>query len=71
MTGSHLDTPPDGGRFDGALGVVAAFDAVEAIAADGGARRGLEVVAFRLEEGCRFGRGVFGSRALRRHARAG
>ena len=64
MTGSHLDTPPDGGRLDGALGVVAALEAVEAIAADGGARRGVEVVAFRLEEGCRFGRGVFGSRAL-------
>jgi allantoate deiminase len=37
---------------------------VEAIAAGGRVRRGLEVVAFRLEEGCRFGRGVFGSRAM-------
>src|SRR5690349_17041325 len=27
--GSHLDTPPDGGRFDGALGVLAALDVVE------------------------------------------
>ena len=34
-SGSHLDTPPDGGRFDGALGVVAALDAAEAIAACG------------------------------------
>jgi hydantoinase/carbamoylase family amidase len=64
MAGSHLDTPPDGGRFDGALGVIAALEAVEAIAAGGGVRRPLEVVAFRLEEGCRFGRGVFGSRAM-------
>jgi allantoate deiminase len=64
LSGSHLDTPPDGGRFDGALGVVAALDAVEAIASTGGARRTLAVVAFRLEEGCRFGRGVFGSRAM-------
>jgi allantoate deiminase len=63
-SGSHLDTPPDGGRFDGALGVLAALDAVEAIATAGGARRPLTVVAFRLEEGCRFGRGVFGSRAM-------
>ena len=63
-TGSHLDTPPDGGRFDGALGVIAAIDALEAIAAGGGARRTLTVVAFRLEEGWRFGRGVFGSRAV-------
>ena len=63
-TGSHLDTPPDGGRFDGALGVVAGIDALEAIAAGGGSRRTLTVVAFRLEEGWRFGRGVFGSRAV-------
>jgi allantoate deiminase len=63
-SGSHLDTPPDGGRFDGALGVVAALDAAEAIKRDGGAERTLAVVAFRLEEGPRFGAGCFGSRAL-------
>jgi allantoate deiminase len=50
--GSHLDTVPRGGRFDGALGVVAAIEAVEA--AGGGS-----AVAFRGEEvGC------IGSRAL-------
>jgi allantoate deiminase len=51
-TGSHLDTVPHGGRFDGALGVVAAIEAVE--------RAGTgSVVAFRGEEvGC------IGSRAL-------
>ena len=63
-SGSHLDTPPDGGRFDGALGVIAALDAVQTIAVAGAPRRDLNVVAFRLEEGCRFGRGVFGSRAM-------
>ena len=63
-SGSHLDTPFDGGRFDGALGVLAALDAAEAIQASGGAPRTLAVVAFRLEEGPRFGRGVFGSRAI-------
>jgi hydantoinase/carbamoylase family amidase len=62
-TGSHLDTPPDGGMFDGALGVVAGLDAAAAIGA-GSVRRTIAVVAFRLEEGCRFGRGVFGSRAM-------
>src|SRR3954454_7490578 len=59
-TGSHLDTPPDGGRFDGALGVVTGLDVAEAILASGGARRTIAAVAFRLEEGPRFGRGVFG-----------
>jgi len=51
-TGSHLDTVPQGGRFDGALGVVAAIEAVER------AGRGT-VVVFREEE-----RGCVGSRAL-------
>ena len=63
-SGSHLDTPPDGGRFDGALGVLAAVDALEAIGAAGGPPRTLAAVAFRLEEGWRFGRGCFGSRAV-------
>jgi allantoate deiminase len=49
-TGSHLDTPPDGGMFDGALGVVAGLDAAAAIGA-GSVRRTIAVVAFRLE-GC-------------------
>jgi hydantoinase/carbamoylase family amidase len=60
-TGSHLDTVPNGGRFDGALGVVAGLEAVERA---GRSRRTLTVVAFRDEEGWRFGRGCFGSRAL-------
>ena len=63
-SGSHLDTPPDGGRFDGALGTLLALDAAEAIAAGGPPRRTLAAMAFRLEEGPRFGVGCFGSRAL-------
>src|SRR3954469_5934942 len=51
-TGSHLDTVPEGGKFDGALGVVAAIEAVERTG------RGT-VVVFRDEE-----RGCAGSRAL-------
>lgn len=60
-TGSHLDSVPRGGRFDGALGVVAGLEAVERLGPQG---RTLTVVAFRDEEGWRFGRGCFGSRAL-------
>jgi len=63
-TGSHLDSVPDGGRYDGALGVVGGLEAVSLAAAAGPLERTLAVVAFRDEEGCRFGRGLFGSRAL-------
>jgi acetylornithine deacetylase/succinyl-diaminopimelate desuccinylase-like protein len=56
-TGSHLDTVPRGGRFDGALGVVAGIEAVQ-IAAQAGPERTLGVVVFRAEE-----TGCHGSRA--------
>jgi allantoate deiminase len=52
-TGSHLDTVPGAGRFDGTLGVVAGLEAVEALGLPG-----LGVVVFRDEE-----RGCAGSRA--------
>jgi acetylornithine deacetylase/succinyl-diaminopimelate desuccinylase-like protein len=45
--GSHLDSVPNGGRFDGVLGVLAGLEAVEQL---GAARRPLAVVAFRDEE---------------------
>jgi allantoate deiminase len=63
-TGSHLDSVPDGGRFDGALGVVAGIEALERLATRPGRLRSLAVVAFRDEEGWRFGRGFLGSLAL-------
>src|SRR4051794_15907706 len=59
-TGSHLDSVPNGGRFDGALGVVGGLEAVERL---GQRERALVVVAFRDEEGCS-GPGCRGSRAL-------
>ncbi len=62
-SGSHLDTVPSGGRFDGALGVVAALEAVAAVAADR-PEAPLAVVVFRDEEGWRFGQGCFGSRCV-------
>jgi allantoate deiminase len=57
-TGSHLDSVPHGGRFDGALGVVAGLEAVERVVASGPVERTLAVVAFRAEE-----TGCHGSRA--------
>jgi acetylornithine deacetylase/succinyl-diaminopimelate desuccinylase-like protein len=58
-TGSHLDSVPEGGRYDGALGVVAGLQAVEAI---GQSERTLGVVVFRDEE-----TGCHGSRWRARH----
>ncbi|MEK6607803.1 MAG: Zn-dependent hydrolase [Myxococcota bacterium] len=59
-TGSHLDTVPEGGRYDGAAGVVAAIAAIEAFGRDA-TRAPIEVVAFLGEEGSRFPRGTLGS----------
>ncbi|HEX5557061.1 MAG TPA: Zn-dependent hydrolase [Gaiellales bacterium] len=59
--GSHLDSVPRGGRFDGALGVVAALEAVSRLEPE---TRTVTVVAFRDEEGWRFGDGFLGSRAV-------
>lgn len=64
-TGSHLDTVPEGGQYDGALGVVSALMAVEELQRDGvRPLRPLAVVAFADEEGARFGTPTFGSRLL-------
>ena len=61
-TGSHLDSVPRGGWFDGPLGVYAALEAVEAIKESGlEPTRPLEVVSFTEEEGTRFGVGLLGS----------
>jgi allantoate deiminase len=65
VVGSHVDTVPSGGRFDGALGVVAAVHAVRLLQDEGFApKRPLWVVAFMDEEGTRFNSALFGSRAF-------
>ncbi len=62
VSGSHLDTQPAGGRFDGIYGVLAAFEVLEA-AADAGVvtRRPLEAVVWTNEEGSRFQPTTMGS----------
>ncbi len=63
--GSHLDSVPDGGAFDGPLGVVSALAAVDALRAEGlTPSRPLAVVCFGDEEGARFGIACAGSRLL-------
>jgi N-carbamoyl-L-amino-acid hydrolase len=65
VTGSHLDSVPDGGAFDGPLGVVSALAAIEALQAAGFTpRRPIGVVNFVDEEGARFGVACAGSRII-------
>ncbi|ACU54336.1 amidase, hydantoinase/carbamoylase family [Acidimicrobium ferrooxidans DSM 10331] len=65
VLGSHLDSVPRGGELDGPLGVFTAIAALDALLARGWRpRRPLAVVAFRDEEGGRFGRACLGSRLL-------
>ena len=64
LVGSHIDSVPEGGRFDGALGVLCAVEAVDALLDDGVRfKRPVEVVGWCDEEGARFGVGLFGSSA--------
>jgi allantoate deiminase len=62
LVGSHLDTVPRGGAYDGALGVIAAVEVAEALH-QAGIAVPLHVVAWTGEEGVRFGTGLFGSAA--------
>jgi len=64
LTGSHVDTVPSGGRYDGALGVVGGLAALAALAQHGTPARTLEVVALCEEESSRFAGNFFGTRAI-------
>jgi N-carbamoyl-L-amino-acid hydrolase len=65
LIGSHLDSQPTGGRYDGALGTLAAFEVLETLE-DSGVATALpvEVVVWANEEGSRFLPGAMGSRAF-------
>ncbi len=63
LTGSHLDSVIDGGAYDGPLGIVSAFAAIDLLVERGvSPTRRLGVAAFVEEEGSRFGRACLGSR---------
>jgi N-carbamoyl-L-amino-acid hydrolase len=66
ILGSHLDSVPNGGWLDGALGVLAGFEVLRSLADD---YQGKPPITIRLvdwadEEGARFGRSLFGSSAF-------
>ncbi|MEX3920977.1 Zn-dependent hydrolase [Paraburkholderia sp. BR10872] len=62
LMGSHLDTQPEGGRFDGVYGVLAALEVVRALN-DAGARtvKPIEICSWTNEEGARFTPAMLGS----------
>ncbi len=72
LLGSHLDTVPDAGRFDGILGVLMALEVVRLLRVPGEPGQAsrvalpfaLEVIAFSDEEGTRFGKALLGSSAV-------
>jgi N-carbamoyl-L-amino-acid hydrolase len=65
LLGSHLDSQPTGGKFDGAAGVMAALEAVVSLAEQGDEpARDVIVVAWMNEEGSRFAPGMMGSEAF-------
>lgn len=65
MLGSHIDSQPYGGRFDGTIGVLGAIEVVQSITEKKIIPDSpMEVVAFCDEEGCRFNKGIFGVRGI-------
>ena len=62
LTGSHMDSQPSGGRFDGIYGVLAGLELLEALEEAGAStERPVEIVAWTNEEGGRFAPGAMGS----------
>ncbi len=65
MFGSHADSVPNGGNYDGVLGVLAAIETVRSLKEDGfRPEHSLEVALFMCEESSRFGAATLGSRAM-------
>ncbi len=65
MMGSHLDSQPYGGRYDGVAGVLCAIETVQCMK-DLGVKpsRSIHIISFADEEGWRFNKGLFGSRGI-------
>ncbi|BCB02583.1 M20 family metallo-hydrolase [Bacillus sp. KH172YL63] len=65
VLGSHIDSQPYGGRFDGTAGALGAIEVIHSMKDNGiSPERTIEVICFSDEEGSRFNKGIFGVRAL-------
>ncbi|MDR0137524.1 M20 family metallo-hydrolase [Metabacillus idriensis] len=65
MLGSHIDSQPYAGRFDGVIGVIGALEAAQTLKElNITPNMPIEIVAFCDEEGCRFNKGLFGVRGI-------
>lgn len=65
VLGSHMDTVPNGGKYDGALGVLTAIEVMHTLKdKQYSLRHPVKVISFKDEEGSRFGFGMIGSRAV-------
>ncbi|RAT94993.1 M20 family metallo-hydrolase [Brevibacillus sp. Leaf182] len=65
MIGSHIDSQPYGGQYDGVIGVLGGLEVVQTMHEQGLMPvQSIEVVAFCDEEGCRFQKGLFGSKGI-------
>ena len=64
ITGSHLDTVPEGGKYDGVLGVIGGLVAISRLKDRGGFTHPLELIIFACEESSRFGFATIGSKTM-------
>ncbi len=65
LMGSHLDTVPDGGKYDGVLGCIGGLEVCEILKEEGYIpKHPVELIVFTDEEGFRFGKGLTGSSAI-------
>ncbi|CAI8858698.1 N-carbamoyl-L-amino-acid hydrolase [Brevibacillus sp. IT-7CA2] len=65
MIGSHIDSQPYGGQYDGVIGVLGGLEVVQTLNEQGFMpAQSIEVIAFCDEEGCRFQKGLFGSKGI-------
>ncbi len=63
-TGSHIDTVPEGGHFDGMVGSTASLAALMRLKERGPLRHPLELIIFQMEESSRFSLSTFGSKVM-------